>query len=297
MFTILHNWLEKISFRSDVGLARKQMRDARRVLRNQEQAHKVLEDIEKLLKKDEVLHEDIDKTTKKLAKSLEKELLEIMNIVAEHRIIDARNLKKLQELYAAISSRRGHTEVGSSSKELLDKMQKEIYELQNLIQKEIDSFIATFSSYQNSNLNLLQALGDESQSREAQYAARKTRTDIKKYDADMKLFIKKLRSTAALDEKDEARLKDAIAQLQEEFKDQQRLLQTTIQLFYKFQKTITNVEKVFSQDDYPKVWKIEELKNISAFNTKLVDWIKQEIAEERMELSHVERAIPPKLAA
>ncbi len=277
MFTALKNWLRTRSVRSDVGIARKDRRDARRVGR--------------LLAKEQAAIEKIDSAFEHGNKD------EILKAFSTYRLIMTDEIESLQDFIVGykILLRRAVENIEGLEQDIKmnaheshkDELLKILGDMERDILAAFKQFFQSLTSFQNTNFTLKKLLDRSSRARELYYQAEEMRGPIRELNAWFRSEAKAERSGEARNLDAELKAyKDASTALCSELSR----LSTGIQdVFLFLQDAQTDMrtrrsilESEVNKENYPAVWAKADAVFIETVQNRLETWLAEETKEARI---------------
>ena len=172
MFTLIKQFWETHSIRSDPGLARVQARRARRQGREYQKELKAAQTLQTAFNLGQ--KEAIMRAVAAYAKIIELEIEDNEDIIIYHKTLLNRALTLLEQLERDIKS-NPHAQ---DSVNLL----RQIKEMEKKLQDSITNLLQTFTSFQNTNYSTMRVLDRASQIRDMFYQLRETRGEVRAFD-------------------------------------------------------------------------------------------------------------------
>lgn len=306
MFTVLKNWLETVSIRSDRGLARLEGRDLRKIGRDITKVHdrsdKFFNDMKNSNNDPEVIfYNEMNKNFLGFTGIMFDEFDKTADAISAYRTLMKRDMATIVELQQLLAEHAKFLKTGyKDNGQLILNLQKELKDIENEMENQAKGFLQTMASVDNTNFSTQQLLDEASTIRDAFYQAKITRNNISDFNKNIKKFKEYVTTTnrsttidKELSTKEIKMLQDIKKSLHEELLRQSKFLSDAIQFIYKIQHEVDkfkkDIQKLVDTIQYPQKWQKENIAKLDFLLDKIKKWEEEELSKARLSLAQAQR--------
>ena len=286
MFTVIKQYLESHSIRSDLGVARKERRDARHARTHYRQSLARAKKIDEAFEQGEKTK--IQRSFEDYKKIMEHELHDLKEIINDYKTLMQRALAETRDLRAAvlIAKKSNHF-----TAQQITAITSEVELLERELAKKFDKYFRSLTSFESINISTLALLDAASVLNDLFYQTKEMRKEVAAFNRAIHSEIKALRRGKSDDHV--TRIKESTAKFKKELDRCGKELADVIQLLQKFQanfdKMSKNIEKEKDDDTYPPGWAAENMAVVAALHREVKQLVDEEIEKARIFMSKEER--------